>query len=171
MAHFAELDNNNTVLKVIVVNNADIVDENGVEQEQIGIGFLKKLFGFNTNWKQTSYNHNFRFRYACIGMNYNESLNAFVEQKPFDSWILNPTTASWDAPIPEPTSSEQKEGYWVWNEINYQSDNTTGWVFVEREEPEYVDPEPSKDEDETTETEINEKYIWVDPPGRLELVE
>jgi len=164
MSHFSELDNNNTVLRVIVVSNDELLDENDDEQEQIGVAFLKKLFGYETNWKQTSYNNNFRFRYASIGMKYDESLDAFIEPKPFDSWILNPIDASWDAPIPIPTLTEdQDDCYYSWNEIDYQSDNTTGWILkklvnINSETPEDVD------------TETPEKYIWVDPPGRLELV-
>ena len=64
MAHFAELDNNNTVLRVIVISNQDITDINGIESEEIGVGFCKKLFGHETNWKQTSYNKTFRTHFA-----------------------------------------------------------------------------------------------------------
>ena len=68
MAHFAKLDDNNVVEKVIVVNNDDIKDNNGIESESIGIGFCQKLYGADTNWKQTSYNGNFRGKFAGIGM-------------------------------------------------------------------------------------------------------
>lgn len=174
MAHFAELDKNNVVLRVLVVSNDDIVDEDGVEQEQIGIGFLKSMFGFDTNWKQTSYNNNFRFRYASKGMIYDELNDAFIVPKPYDSWILNPTTMSWDAPIPIPTLTETQDNYeyiWNWDESDYQSDNTMGWVLTTRERTEYSPISDNSDTSEDTNTVTNERYIWVDPPGRLELVE
>lgn len=76
MAHFVKLENN-FVVQVIVVNNDVITDENGIEQEQLGIDFCKSLFGEDTEWKQTSYNANFRGRYAGIGMIYDAALDEF----------------------------------------------------------------------------------------------
>jgi hypothetical protein len=76
MAHFAELDENNIVLRVIVVHNNELMDENGVEQEQLGIQFCQSLFG--GKWKQTSYNGNFRKHYAGIGYTYREDTDEFV---------------------------------------------------------------------------------------------
>jgi hypothetical protein len=67
MAHFAELDSSNVVLRVLVVSNDDITDEAGQEQEQLGVTFLQQLFGADTRWVQTSYNANFRGKYAGIG--------------------------------------------------------------------------------------------------------
>lgn len=78
MAHFAELDNINKVLKVIVVDNKDTSDENGVEKEEIGIAFCKSLFGENTKWVQTSYNASFRGIYAAVGDTYDEEADIFV---------------------------------------------------------------------------------------------
>ena len=70
MSHFAQLDENNVVTQVIVVSNDDIKDVNGNEVEEIGVAFCKKLLGADTNWKQTSYNNNFRVRYAGIGYSF-----------------------------------------------------------------------------------------------------
>ena len=78
MAHFAKLDENNKVIEVIVVSNDNILDENGKENEEIGIQFCKKIQGENTKWKQTSYNGNIRGRYAGIGMFYDEMIDEFV---------------------------------------------------------------------------------------------
>lgn len=114
MAHFAQLDENNIVTQVIVVSNEDIKDMNGIESEEIGIGFCKKVLGSNTNWKQTSYNGNFRVRYAGIGFSYNEELDAFVPPKPYDSWILDEETVEWKAPIPYPDDTTGAE--YAWNE-------------------------------------------------------
>ena len=87
MAHFCMLDENNVVTQVIVVSNEDTSDSNGVEVEEIGVAFCKKLLGADTNWKQTSYNNSMRVRYAGIGYTYNETLDAFISPKPFASSI------------------------------------------------------------------------------------
>ena len=139
MAHFAELNENNEVLKVIVVDNNDTSNSDGEEIELIGISFLKGLFGFDTKWKQTSYNGNFRVRYAGVGYSYDETLNAFVPPKPYDSWIINSTTADWEAPItqPELTQEQEDSGYlYYWDETAYQQDNTTGWILTQSSQPE-----------------------------------
>ena len=69
MAHFAEIDSNldNVVLRVLVIGNDDILDENGEESEALGITYCKSLFGEETEWVQTSYNNNFRKNYAGAG--------------------------------------------------------------------------------------------------------
>jgi len=76
MAHFAELDETNTVKQVIVVHNNELLDENGIESEQKGIDFCVNLFG--GKWIQTSYNGNFRGRYAGIGMIYDPVNDEFI---------------------------------------------------------------------------------------------
>lgn len=110
MAHFAELDNNNVVLRVIVIDNKDTSDANGVEKEHIGAAYCERLFG--GNWKQTSYNGSIRKRYAGIGFTYNSTLDAFVPPKPFASWTFNETSADWDPPVPYPTDGEM----YLWDE-------------------------------------------------------
>lgn len=80
MAHFAQLDENNVVLQVIVVSNKDTADAYGVEKEYIGKAFCERLFG--GNWIQTSYNGNFRGRYAGIGYTYDPVLDEFIPPKP-----------------------------------------------------------------------------------------
>lgn len=92
MAHFAELDDQNTVLRVIVVHNNELLD-NGVESEAKGIAFCKTLFG--GNWKQTSYNGNIRKNYAGIGFTYDPVRDAFIPPKPGDSWVLEESTCQW----------------------------------------------------------------------------
>jgi hypothetical protein len=118
MAHYARLDENNVVTQVIVVDNKDCADANGVEKEYIGAAFCERLFG--GTWKQTSYNNNIRKNYAGIGYTYNADIDAFVPPKPFASWLLNEETAQWEAPVPMP-----EEGMWSWDE------ETTSWVEVE----------------------------------------
>lgn len=133
MAHFASLDENNVVTQVIVVANEDIQDANGVEIEEIGIAFCKKLFGADTNWKQTSYNNNIRKRYAGIGYSYNEELDAFIPRKPHNSWVIVEETADWQSPLgAAPILTEEEiasRSFYRWDEDAYQADNTTGWIL------------------------------------------
>ena len=119
MAHFAELDANNVVKRVVVVSNTEITDGNGNEIENTGILYCQRLYGGDTRWKQTSYNSNMRKRHAGIGMIYNEKLNAFISPKPYASWTLNSDTAEWDPPIPRPESETEK---YAWNEENQSWD-------------------------------------------------
>ena len=140
MAHFAKIDENNVVTQVIVVANEDTTDTNGVEVEEIGVAFCKKLLGAETNWKQTSYNNNFRVRYAGIGYSYNAALNAFIPPSPFPSWVLVEETADWVSPLgAAPTLTEEQitsRSFYRWNEEAYQADNTTGWVLETPPAPE-----------------------------------
>jgi len=101
MAHFAELDNNNVVKRVIVVSNDDINNLNYPESEEVGINYCKSLFGQDTIWKQTSYNSNFRYNYASVGYTYDDENDAFIPTKSFDSWILD-NNFKWKAPIDQP---------------------------------------------------------------------
>lgn len=78
MAHFAELDENNVVLRVIVVDNKDTADANGVEKEHIGRAFCERILG--GRWVQTSYNGKFRGKYAGIGDTYDEVQDRFMGQ-------------------------------------------------------------------------------------------
>jgi hypothetical protein len=90
MAHFAELDENNIVLRVLVTSN-DEPDE--------GYSWLMETFG--GTWMKTSYNANIRKNYATVGGTYNEELDAFVGPKPSDDAVLNPETAQWELPEAE----------------------------------------------------------------------
>ena len=90
MAHFAELDENNKVIQVIVISNDETHNEDGVEDEALGIAFCKKLFGENTKWVQTSYNHNLRGRFAGIGMTYDAKKDEFIPDA-IPSKVITPT--------------------------------------------------------------------------------
>ena len=81
MAHFAKINDNNVVEQVVVVSN-EVLLNNGTESEQKGIDFLKSLHGQNTNWKQTSYNGNFRQNFAGVGGTYDPVNDAFILPKP-----------------------------------------------------------------------------------------
>ena len=125
MAHFVKLNENNTVVEVIVVNNEVITDENGTENEQLGIDFCKQLFGEDTKWIQASYNGNFRKRYPGLGDTYNQDLDAFIAPSPYPSWILNSETCDWESPIPKPDVSENQVALW--------SEETQEWVAVDKQ--------------------------------------
>lgn len=130
MAHFAELDSNNIVLRVTVVDNKDTTDANGVEKEYIGQAHLEKILG--GTWKQTSYNANMRGNYAAKGFTYFSDQDLFMPPKPHNSWSMATAEATWKAPITEPTLSEEDMAagkYYSWDESAYQADNTQGWVL------------------------------------------
>jgi len=133
MAHFAELNSNNVVKRVIVVSNDNINNSDGNEDESVGIAFCKSLYGANTNWKQTSYHGNIRKNFAMIGSLYNASLDAFTAPQPYSSWTLDSDTADWVSPLgAEPTLTDEQiasNSYYRWDEDAYQADNTTGWVL------------------------------------------
>jgi hypothetical protein len=124
MAHFAKLNEENIVTQVIVVDNKDILDENGQESEQKGIEFCANLLG--GTWMQTSYNASFRKNYAGKGYSYNQDLDAFIPPKPYNSWILNETTYKWDAPTPYPTDG----GRYNWNEETLSWDAVTPLIPI-----------------------------------------
>lgn len=117
MAHFAEIDSNNFVLRVIVVGNTIIADGQGGESEQRGIEFCQSLYGSDTRWVQTSYNASFRKNYASLGSVYDINRNAFIPPKPYASWVLNEDTCNWEPPIPRPT-----DGLYDWDE------DTCSWI-------------------------------------------
>jgi hypothetical protein len=121
MAHFAELDENNIVINVIVVSNNDCLNSNREESESVGIEFCKSLLGENTRWVQTSYNASLRKNYAGLGYTYDSVRDAFIPPKPHNSWILVEETCQWTAPIPYPSDGQS----YFWNE------DTIGWSIRE----------------------------------------
>lgn len=115
MAHFAQLDENNIVLNVVVVNNEVLLNENNEEVEQLGIDLLKSLHGENTIWKQTSYNGNFRKDLADIQGTYDETNDIFIKVQPYNSWTLN-NNFDWVAPVSYPDDGE----IYFWDENNLE---------------------------------------------------
>lgn len=116
MAHFAELDKNNQVLRVIVIHNNELLDDSGNEVEQKGKDFAHSLFG--GDWVQTSYNGNIRGKYAGIGDTYNAAEDIFIAPQPYPSWTRN--GSYWEAPTQMPL-----DGKYVWDEEKLQ------WVKIE----------------------------------------
>ena len=109
MSHFAEIDENNTVVRVLVGDN-DMPNE-GYDW------FVENLGG---RWIKTSYNGSIRRQFAAVGMVYNENLDAFIDPKPFDSWIFNQDTYQWDPSVPYPDDGNMYQ----WNE------DTQSWDLV-----------------------------------------
>lgn len=111
MSHFAELDESNYVLRVLVGDN---------EAPNEGYDWFVETFG--GRWVQTSYNRNFRKNFASVGFRYDESLDAFIPPKPYESWTLNEETANWDAPVAYPEDG----GIYMWSEA------TQSWTPAEQ---------------------------------------
>ena len=120
MAHFAEIDSDNKVLRVVVISNNDCLDDEGNESEAKGIESCKSLFGQSTNWVQTSYNEKIRGYFAGIGETYDRTADAFTRDKPYPSWVLNSSTKRWEAPTAKP--DDGKFYFWIESE--------TAWVEV-----------------------------------------
>ena len=162
MAHFAELksmtdptgftsDSHQVVQRVVVVGN-DIAAGGGTlgdnDMHVDGETWCANFFQ-GGSWKQTSYNNNFRKKYAGIGDIYDPVKDKFLSQQPFASWSLNEND-DWQAPITYPTilGDDQETPEWLyrisWNETKYNADNTKGWEAIK-----------SNDESETP-----TKYNW-----------
>ena len=134
MAHFAELDENNIVKRVVVVGN-DITTTDGLlgdnDMHIDGETWCIKFFKGGI-WKQTSYNNNFRKQYAGVNYIYNSEKNIFICPQPYSSWSLN-SNDDWQAPIIYPTVTNDGEtpiiwSYLIsWDETKYNADNTKGW--------------------------------------------
>jgi|TARA_R100000742_G_C4233260_1_gene54396 hypothetical protein len=134
MAHFAELDENNVVVRVLVIDNNEMTVD-GVENEQLGIDFLNDLFPDSGTWIQTSYNGNIRGRFAGEGTVYLPDRDLFqIEEKPYPSWSLNdegywvhPDSAGdppdgflWDEDSLSWVKPESPYPSWVWNEGDWK---------------------------------------------------
>jgi hypothetical protein len=110
MSHWAEIDNNNKVLRVLVGDNNDPAGDEGYQW------LLDNLGG---TWIKTSYNNKIRKQYAGIGYSYDPVNDVFIAPQPFPSWSLD-QNFDWQAPTPRPT-----EGFWYWDETNLE------WVEIE----------------------------------------
>lgn len=125
MAHFAQLDDENIIIRIVCVANETITDESGKEVEELGIQHLKLLCGDDTRWVQTSYNDSFRRQYASCGGVYDPIDDVFIDPKPLnlDSFILR--DGRWYPPVDRPTEpapgwSEYTFDGWIWDEENIQ---------------------------------------------------
>ena len=113
MAHFAELDENNVVVRVCVVDNAYVPSDTHADGESWCADF------WGGTWKQTSYNHNFRKQYAGKGFTYDAAKDSFIGPQPYPSWSLDGND-DWQAPVAYPDDGKD----YKWDE------ETTNWVEV-----------------------------------------
>ena len=123
MAHFAELDDANNVVRVIAISNEE------APTEASGVSFCQSLFGSGTNWVQTSYNTRkcvhgkggqpLRKNFAGVGFSYDATRDAFIPPKPYESWVLNEASCRWEAPTPMPDDGNE----YRWDEA------TTSWAI------------------------------------------
>jgi hypothetical protein len=109
MAHFAKVENN-IVTQVIVVSNEDCGNLQFPESEPIGQEFIASI-GLDGEWIQTSYNDNFRKKFAGVGFEYHQELDAFIEAKIYNSWVLNTEKCIYESPVEKPT-----DGKYIWDE-------------------------------------------------------
>jgi len=131
MAHYAELDENNIVLRVVVIADEDSQDSEGNETEEAGVAFCQSLFGEDTTWKKTSYNTRrgvhklggtpYRANFAGIGFTYNEDADVFIEPSDYPSWVLNTNGYYYEAPTPRP---EVEGEHYRWDE------DTQSWDLI-----------------------------------------
>lgn len=120
MAYFARLDNN-IVQQVISISNNDAPDPAPSNSEPLGQAFIATNLKLSGIWKQTSYNGSFRKHYAGIGFTYDETLDAFIPPKPYQSWLLDTYTCNWYPPLPYPNDGNR----YYWDEVTQQ------WVLIE----------------------------------------
>jgi len=153
MAHFAKLGANGKVIQVLTLNNSDMLNSDGVEDESVGQQYLETHNNWPAQmWIQTSYNTSgnqhknggtpFRGNYAGIGYEWDEDNNIFWPKKPYASWVKHIESASWKSPIgdaPALTAEQQSQNdagtnswHYVWNESAYQADNTAGWDLTDQ---------------------------------------
>jgi hypothetical protein len=123
MAHFAQLNENNEVLQIIVIANEELLNEAGVEEEIRGIEWCHRAYGQDTKWVQTSYNANKRKNYACVGGVYDAARDAFIGAQPYPSWVLDEASCVWHAPTPVPPDGKP----YYWDEAQQV------WVLIETE--------------------------------------
>ena len=143
MAHFAKLGSNSKVIQVLTLDNKDMLNADGVEDESVGQQYLERHNNWPAQmWIQTSYNTSsgkhssgddskaFRGNYAGIGHIWDEDNNIFYSKSPYPSWVLNTTTATWHSPIgdaPDDLTDEEKAAltHYEWNEGSGAWDKTT----------------------------------------------
>ena len=145
MAHFAKLGSNSRIIQVLTLDNKDMLNADGVEDEGVGQQYLERHNNWPAQmWIQTSYNtaggkHKsgddskaFRGNYAGIGHIWDEDNNIFYPKSPYSSWVLNTTTATWHSPIgdaPELTAEQiadtSNHYYYDWNEVGQSWDLVT----------------------------------------------
>jgi len=167
MSHYAQLDENNIVIQVVVLNEEKEKDNRFFlfrllkkSPEYFGVNYLQKSFP-NTKWKktckQTFLNEHseggipFRGNYAAVGGIYDEKNDVFYLPQPEPSFILDTNTWSWKEPYPAPTGRWEDETHWYfwqWDENSYNEDNKNGWVIKSIEKPPIIEHQCPPTEEE-----------------------
>ena len=149
MAHFAKIGDTSKVLTILTLNNSDMLNADGVEDESVGQQYLERHNNWpREKWIQTSYNTRggkhydnktrelsvdqskaLRGNFAGIGYTWDEDNNIFYSPKPYASWVLNTTTAWWESPIgdaPDDLTAEEIAAAtrYAWNEDGQSWDKT-----------------------------------------------
>ena len=141
MAHFAKLGSNSKIIQVLTLDNKDMLNADGVEDEVVGQQYLERHNNWPAQmWIQTSYNTSggthkdggtaLRGNYAGIGYTWDEDNNIFYSKKPYASWVLNTTDAQWHSPVgdmPDDLTDEEKVAgtRYAWNEAGQSWDKET----------------------------------------------
>jgi len=142
MAHFAKLGSNSKVIQVLTLNNGDMLNADGVEDETVGQQYLERHNNWPAQmWIQTSYNTSggthkdggtpFRGNYAGIGYTWDEDNNLFYGKKPYASWVLDVPTASWKSPkgdAPALTAAQESQNTAGTHRHRYEwNESSTDW--------------------------------------------
>ena len=135
MAHFAKLGANGKVIQVLTLDNKDMLNADGVEDESVGQQYLETHNNWPAQmWVQTSYNtvsntHSsgdnskaFRGNYAGIGYEWDEDNQIFWGPKPYSSWVKNVAEARWQSPIGDAPELTEEQ-------VNQINSNTNGWYY------------------------------------------
>ena len=135
MTNFAQLDENNYVIRIIKIDNSFLMDD-GIEKEELGIAKCREIYGQNTFWKQTvdidyaisttlKSNDNI-VHFPQVGYYYDTKINAFIPPKPYPSFVFDKNTMCWESTIPLPTLTKEQEFLGAWYEWH---ENTKEWVL------------------------------------------
>lgn len=136
MANFAQLDENNYVIRVVKIDDSFLIGNDDIENEQLGVSKCKEIYGQETVWKKTIEdnitsikplgNTDKIIHFANIGYQYNEEIDGFIPPQPYPSFIFNKDTMSWESTIPIPSLSEEEESLGAW--YDWQ-EKTNEWIL------------------------------------------
>lgn len=132
MVNFAQLDENNYVIRVVEIDNSFLVGADGIENEELGVSKCKEIYGQETVWKKTiegnigSANVDKIIHPANIGYQYNEEVNGFIPPQPYPSFIFDKDTMCWESTIPIPRLSKEEESLGAW--YDWQ-EKTKEWIL------------------------------------------
>mgnify|MGYP003134807189 FL=1 len=115
MARFAKIKADNTVETVVSVADSVITDSEGVQQEQLGVDFLNKIYKTDDTWKQI-FTDGTKKNKGRVGYIYDSEKDDFYEPQPFPSWTLDEDTYQWEAPVAYPADGGINDKYYEWNE-------------------------------------------------------